>query len=93
MEIEAGLPMLRALGQGTRVQNIKSPSGKYIDVVPAGVMTGTMTEAKKEPGMMVPSGRFTTIDPVTGEENKDDMEFDILEWVPIAQGIITTKKR
>jgi len=81
------------IGQGNRIQNIKSPSGKYVDIVPPGMMTGTMTKAEDEPGMLVPSGKFTSIDPVTGKENKDGLEFDVLEWVPIAQGIITTKKR
>jgi hypothetical protein len=81
------------LGKGTRVQNIQSPMGNYVDVVPAGVMTGTMTEARDEPGMMVPLGNFTDIDPITGEKNKDDMKYELLEWAPIAQGIIITKKR
>ena len=81
------------LGKGTRVQNIQSPMGNYVDVVPAGVMTGTMTEAKNEPGMMVPLGNFTDIDPITGKKNKDDMKYELLEWAPIAQGIIITKKR
>jgi hypothetical protein len=67
--------------------------GNYVDVVPAGVMTGTMKEARDEPGMMVPLGNFTDIDPITGEKNKDDMKYELLEWAPIAQGIIITKKR
>ena len=42
---------------------------------------------------MGPLGNFTDIDPITGKKNKDDMKYELLEWAPIAQGIIITKKR